>query len=67
MIRWKKDYPEFFKKVQDGNPDPRKKIVPKTKVFEQCSASKSFTEWFEKQEPYVRSFFQWPTNQYDIR
>jgi len=65
VIRWKNDFPDFFKNVQQGS--MATKVAPMRKVFQQCMSSKSFTEWFEKQEPYVRSFFQWPTNEYSIR
>ena len=69
LLRWKREYPSQFKNIEHGYIRANQTVLPKRSVFELCFnvGSKSFKEWLEKQEPYVRWFFQWPTNQYDIR
>lgn len=72
LLRWKNDYPDSFKMVEEGDSTARETILPKTKVFELCMnwnsyTVESFNKWLEEQEPHVRWFFWLPTNQYDIR
>ena len=60
--RWKKEFPEYFKKEEVGENEPPKNKVPKF-----CKGPNNWRDWFNKQEPFVRGMFNWKTNEYDIR
>jgi len=66
LLRWKKQFPEYFGSAYSGS-EPPKDMPPKEKVPKFCKGPQNWREWFDKQEPYVKNVFSWPTTEYDIR
>ena len=66
MLRWKKQFPEYFGSAYSGS-EPPKDMPPKEKFPKFCKGPQNWREWFDKQEPSVKNVFSWPTTEYDIR